>query len=159
MTRKGFTLIELLVVAAIIAVLVAILLPGLGKAREAGRRVACLSNQKQLAVALHEYAVENADRFPPTPEWSNCSLNYYAYRTPNPQLPDNMIGWSNGWFGLGLLFSSGAVTAFSDGHAEFVDVGDEAYRRFAEVVRIENRDQLSAVFWKALDRRDFSILP
>ena len=53
----------------------------------------------------------------------------------------------------------GVVTAFSDGHAEFVEVGYQTYCRFAEVVTIENRDQLSAVFWTALDRRDFSILP
>ena len=49
--RVGFTLIELLVVIAIIAVLMAILMPALNRAKEQGKRAACLSNLKQLALA------------------------------------------------------------------------------------------------------------
>ncbi|RMH13117.1 MAG: DUF1559 domain-containing protein [Planctomycetota bacterium] len=52
----GFTLIELLVVIAIIALLIGILLPALAKAREAARAAACLSNQRQIGIALMEYA-------------------------------------------------------------------------------------------------------
>ncbi len=52
----GFTLVELLVAIAIIAVLIAVLLPGLGLARDKARRVACLSNLLQLGQALHMYA-------------------------------------------------------------------------------------------------------
>jgi len=64
-TRRGFTLIELLVVIAVIALLVALLLPALGRAKESGRRSACASNLRQLSVALAIYAGENEGAFPP----------------------------------------------------------------------------------------------
>jgi len=251
--KRGFTLIELLVVVAIIAVLVAILLPALTKAREGAKRAVCLSNQKQIATGLVEYALENYGRFPPAPYWANASLSYQVY-VGKDTLPG--VGTSGSWFGLGLLFASKIITdpkafycpsmdggqfplftypagwttwyhegylrrcigylyrlfgesgrtaddipteemeklqkltissapprfglsvdifsyawphvnpyglnlAFADGHAEFMDVGFEEYRRAVHYMSADTtliRDPFTFEFWKALDKRDFSEL-
>ena len=62
--RSGFTLIELMVVIAIIGILMAMLLSALSRAQEAGRRAACVSNLRQLAIALKAFSSENKERFP-----------------------------------------------------------------------------------------------
>jgi prepilin-type N-terminal cleavage/methylation domain-containing protein/prepilin-type processing-associated H-X9-DG protein len=60
--RRAFTLIELLVVIDIIAVLMAILLPALNRAKEQGKRAACLNNCKQLVLSWNLYADDNDDK-------------------------------------------------------------------------------------------------
>lgn len=63
---QGFTLIELLVVISIIALLVGILLPALGAARKTAQRAVCLSNQRQIGVAMMTYATGNKGLLPYT---------------------------------------------------------------------------------------------
>ncbi len=62
--RGGFTLIELLVVISIIAVLAALLLPALSRAKAQAQRVMCLNNMHQLAIALQMYPGDNQDKLP-----------------------------------------------------------------------------------------------
>ncbi|NIM06116.1 MAG: DUF1559 domain-containing protein, partial [Armatimonadetes bacterium] len=85
--KKGFTLIELLVVIAIIAILAAILFPVFAKAREKARQTACLSNVKQLTLAVLMYAGDWDERAPSTyyciwawnPNWGTLAPQVYKY--------------------------------------------------------------------------------
>jgi prepilin-type N-terminal cleavage/methylation domain-containing protein/prepilin-type processing-associated H-X9-DG protein len=70
-SEPGFTLVELLVVIAIIALLMAVLLPALGKAREQAKMIACLANLKQWGIISLTYAEENNGNF-----WSGGSNQY-----------------------------------------------------------------------------------
>ncbi len=80
--QKAFTLIELLVVIAIIAILAAMLLPALARAKERAKRIQCLNAQKQFALAMTMYANDNKDYLPAHQTGAMGSQGYWAWDLP-----------------------------------------------------------------------------
>lgn len=117
--RRGYTLIELLVAIAVIAVLMGVLLPVLGRTRDTARQAACLSNQRQIGVALNAYAAafkdiipreSGASESPRGPQVAACdgaSVNISWAFSLRPMLDDRAS--TNDAGGMGDGFAGAAV--------------------------------------------------
>ena len=109
-SRSAFTLIELLVVIAIIALLIGILLPSLGSARELSRGSVCLSNQRQLGVAFMGYCNDYDERLPP-----------HAYADSDLVSASGFRGASRTWCVADVpgspeqVFAEGLISPYLDG--------------------------------------------
>ena len=103
--RTGFTLIELLVVIAIIAILAAMLLPVLSRAKDTSKRVLCTNNMKQLGVGLHMYADDYDGICPTYMRNSGCGSPCHSCNIAlSAQACDGPIG-------LGYLWASQIITS------------------------------------------------
>ncbi len=92
---RSFTLIELLVVVAIIAILAALLLPALSRAKESGKRTLCASNLRQWGIIAYSFSDDNQARFPVP-----FRMKYSAYNFTGPGcVASNYLNWNlNEWF-------------------------------------------------------------
>ncbi|MEA2734296.1 MAG: hypothetical protein QOE14_747 [Humisphaera sp.] len=94
--HRAFTLVELLVVIGIIAILIGILLPTIARARESARRASCLSNLRQVGMAMRFYAYDNRDQVP------------LGYRSNTKQFNSMVFSKTAGKFVLfGWLYNGG----------------------------------------------------
>jgi prepilin-type N-terminal cleavage/methylation domain-containing protein/prepilin-type processing-associated H-X9-DG protein len=86
--RRGLSLVELLVVLAIIAILVSLLLPAANRAREQARATACLSNLRQLGLAMRSYTMDNRDLMPGGAELPERAWDWIYWDKNTPAFSD-----------------------------------------------------------------------
>jgi len=119
---RAFTLIELLVVIAIIAILAAILFPVFAQAREKARQASCLSNEKQISIAILQYVQDYDETFPIgvkddwNDSWPSAVQPYIksiaAFHCPDDG-DDTQPDWTVGWAGVPISYACNGYTGWT----------------------------------------------
>ena len=112
--RNGFSLLELLVVMAILAVIAALLLPALGRAKARAQQAACGNNLRQINVSVHLYADNSSDAFPPAINHPPASFTAYT------QLLKGYVGQTGTSPGRAALFACPADTFYYESDQNYV---------------------------------------
>ncbi|AQQ71080.1 type II secretion system protein G [Limihaloglobus sulfuriphilus] len=151
---KAFTLIELLVVISIIAVLMAILMPAMKKARGQARRVHCMANLKNIGVGYHSYAMENDDYFP-----SSHVLGGHNFRVQKGYIMPNDPRGNKEIFGLNALFDDLKIIDASDKVWVCQDIGAKWMRPYGVTYAFSTAAILAKTKYFKFSARQFSKSP
>ncbi|HLP84530.1 MAG TPA: DUF1559 domain-containing protein [Phycisphaerales bacterium] len=113
-TRGGFTLLDVLVSIAVIALLIAMLLPSLQKTSEAARRVVCQSNIRQLGIGVLTYSDDYQGYLPPSAYLGSDIAQKMPQQMITARLDSNLqdqLGTEKAWDGLGILYAADYTTS------------------------------------------------
>lgn len=134
--RRAFTLVEFLVVISITAILTALLMPSLSKARLAAMRLECANNLRQIGCGLISYTEDSNDRLPPS-DWTMLSTPRYAesmcLTAPSGGKPD----------GLGRLLAVGGLGYLADHRLLYCPChhGEHGVERYSAALSVSNFSQ------------------
>lgn len=140
----GFTLVELLVVLAIIAILAGLLLPSMSSAKARAKQAVCLSNLRQLGVAIRLYAGDHDGRIPfgPTAPPFTSPASFY----PSTGAPTSLLSLRDGApVGLGLMLKSALA---SEPRAVFCPGRDQPTDADAELAKVGTNQAQSSYYYR-----------